>query len=222
MNDMVRMAGGHKMRLSELAAYALKVTRQRTERRVRAVRGAGLTVSCSKGCSACCRQVVPVSAPEAWMLADLVARMPDELRLEVLSRFRSAAQTLQDNGMGKAPLLSEAVRYFRLGIPCPFLNADACGIYPYWPVVCHEYMVTSPAYMCSDPQAHSISIMPVRVRVSECLAEVAAQLLDLGKTMIPLVRALEWAALHEAEGNLTWPADYLKRLLESRIAANET
>src|SRR5207247_476070 len=48
---------------------------------------AGGAVSCSKGCGACCRQVVPVSEVEAYHLRDLVESMPEPRRSAVKTRF---------------------------------------------------------------------------------------------------------------------------------------
>ena len=52
---------------------------------------AGKTVSCRKGCGACCRQLVPVSRTEGERLLQLVAAMPAERR-DVLSARRSIAR----------------------------------------------------------------------------------------------------------------------------------
>src|SRR3989442_12014968 len=41
---------------------------------------AGRKVSCKKGCGACCRQLVPISAIEARDIAKVVEKMPQERR----------------------------------------------------------------------------------------------------------------------------------------------
>src|SRR3954468_19215922 len=48
---------------------------------------AGAQVSCRRGCAACCRQVVAVSALEARELVRLVDRLPEPLRSRVKDRF---------------------------------------------------------------------------------------------------------------------------------------
>ena len=45
----------------------------------------GLCISCARGCAACCRMLVPVSAPEAFALRDMVATLP-EARREAIQR----------------------------------------------------------------------------------------------------------------------------------------
>src|SRR5262245_6458524 len=52
---------------------------------VRQVEQQGRSVSCRKGCGACCRQVVPVSPSEARDLARLVAALPEPRRSAVVA-----------------------------------------------------------------------------------------------------------------------------------------
>src|SRR5713101_4000764 len=94
----------------------------------------GIHVSCKKGCGACCRQLVPISETEARMIRDLVESMPEPRRSEVRQRFAAARTKLQDGGVLGILLQPEeltdremqnmAPRYFRLGIPCPFLEEE--------------------------------------------------------------------------------------------------
>jgi Fe-S-cluster containining protein len=205
------------MLLSELAGYALQFSQRDADSRAQRAQRAGLAVTCRKGCGACCRQPVPLSPPEAWMIAGMVRSLEEPQRARVLARFRDAAASLASNGMEGAALLSEAVAYFRLGIACPFLESESCGIHPHRPSACRDYLVTSPAYMCSEPMVHPVSILPVRRRISECLSDIAGRLLGWGRIMIPLVRSLEWAAEHEAEGKRSWDADFLKSLLREQL-----
>ena len=64
------------MRLAELAWNALVLDERLVAMATRADALLGNVVACSKGCGACCRQPVPLSAPEAWMLADSGAKPP--------------------------------------------------------------------------------------------------------------------------------------------------
>src|SRR5258707_14637586 len=53
-----------------------------------AVRKNGKPISCSKGCSACCRaQPVPVTPTEAYALLRLVEALPEPRQSEVRARF---------------------------------------------------------------------------------------------------------------------------------------
>src|SRR2546430_12630845 len=50
---------------------------------------AGEAISCKKGCAACCRMLVPVSAPEAFALKDMIAKMPRSEERRVGKECRS-------------------------------------------------------------------------------------------------------------------------------------
>lgn len=126
---------------------------------VRAVEADGKQVSCKAGCGACCRQIVPLSLVEARHLAAVIEAMPAQQRDAVRARFEAAEAALDAAGMGTAvmaldaPLASESpdlvFRYFRLGIPCPFLENESCSIHPVRPLICREYLVTSPRERCA-------------------------------------------------------------------------
>src|SRR5205823_11597686 len=55
----------------------------------------GETISCKKGCGACCRQLVPISQVEARRIRDLVEEMPEPRRTQVRARFAIARQRLE-------------------------------------------------------------------------------------------------------------------------------
>src|SRR5262249_29212796 len=59
----------------------------------------GETVSCKKGCGACCRQLVPLSAAEAHRIAELVAALPEPRQSRIRQRFAEAHQRLVDVGL---------------------------------------------------------------------------------------------------------------------------
>src|SRR5262245_42911761 len=44
----------------------------------------GQTISCRKGCAACCRMLVPLSAPEAFALRKYVEQLPEDRRTLLL------------------------------------------------------------------------------------------------------------------------------------------
>jgi Fe-S-cluster containining protein len=135
--------------LRKIDDHAVGLTVQRSE-------AAGKSVSCAKGCAACCRaQPVPVTPPEAYALLRLVEDLPEPRRADVRARFADRARRLRDAGLADRFLTIDgtdvkqvrdaAQRYFRLGLVCPFLEDDACSIYEDRPFVCREYLVTSPA-----------------------------------------------------------------------------
>jgi Fe-S-cluster containining protein len=166
----------------------------------------GRTVSCRAGCGACCRQLVPVSESEARGLARLVDALPEPRRAAVRERFADAVRRCAEAGMterltrayqgGGESARELGLEYFRVGVPCPFLEEESCSIHPDRPLACREYLVTSPAANCASPSAESIAMLPLAGRPS--LAVMAADRSATAGGFVPLVLALEWAAAHPA------------------------
>src|SRR5439155_6346622 len=59
----------------------------------------GKSISCKKGCGACCRQLVPISQVEARRIRDLVEAMPEPRRSQVRARFTEARRYLDEAGL---------------------------------------------------------------------------------------------------------------------------
>ena len=59
----------------------------------------GVPISCRAGCGACCRQLVPVSLPEARALAKLVDEMPKDRQAAVRRRFSEVLERLRTGGL---------------------------------------------------------------------------------------------------------------------------
>jgi Fe-S-cluster containining protein len=97
----------------------------------------GPDVKCSRGCGACCRLHVIITAGEAKlaaMAAQDVGWLMDVERLRVQAQAKTAEQW-------KA--LPESER------ACVLLTSgEECAIYPYRPMACRKYMVVSPPEDC--------------------------------------------------------------------------
>ena len=124
--------------------------------RVETVAKLGRPLSCRAGCGACCVQLVPISRTEARHVADVVDGLEPERRAVVLERFRVAKERMRAAGMLDRLLalsapdnpdtpVAVARDYFRVGVPCPFLEEGSCSIYADRPLRCREYVVVSPA-----------------------------------------------------------------------------
>jgi Fe-S-cluster containining protein len=127
------------------------------ERAAARAEAAGRPISCRAGCAACCRQLVALAPSEARALARLVEAMPEPRRTMIRQRFDAALEKLGDlidrmpsQTTEQYAALSHA--YLKLGIACPFLEDESCSIYADRPMVCREYMVSSPAENCRDPR----------------------------------------------------------------------
>src|SRR4051812_28384908 len=59
----------------------------------------GRSITCKKGCGACCRQLVPISLSEAHRLRELVNELPEPRRSEVRARFSAARARLAETGL---------------------------------------------------------------------------------------------------------------------------
>jgi Fe-S-cluster containining protein len=184
----------------------------------RGVEAAGRTVSCRAGCGACCRQLVPISQAEARALAALVAAMPEPRRDEIRSRFDTALQALQAGGVtaeidAARRKVSDSIaglgmRYFRQGVACPFLEDEACSIHPDRPLICRQYLVTSPAANCASPAPDTIDMVALPARPSR--AFLLADSEDAGVSWMPLVYALQYVDEAQAPAPARTAPDILR------------
>ena len=164
----------------------------------------GKEISCKKGCGACCCHLVPVGEMEAHNIADLIKKMPEPKRSNIVKKFSDAVEHFQKNGwleklntlnsMSNQERLDLATEFFYEGVSCPLLEDGACSIHKDRPLVCREYLVTTPAENCSDPANNPID----RVFFPTALS---TPLRDLGKNpeikasppFLPLMLSLVWA-----------------------------
>jgi Fe-S-cluster containining protein len=175
-------------------------------------------VSCTRGCSACCEaQPVPVTPPEAYALARLVARLPQSRQRQVRAAFAAAVQRLRDAGLfdaymrNRQDMTVEAARdttlaYFALKIACPFLVDHACSIYAERPFVCRQYLVTTPPVLCEDPLHQPVAPVPMPVRFASAMLATAEATLGTPQYTVPLVLALAYAEENKDELARTFPA----------------
>ncbi len=190
----------------------------------------GERVTCAKGCSACCRaQPVPVTPVEAYALWRLVEGLPEPRRTDVRDRFAANAAALLEAGLLEQYLerpqtlrqedaLPIAKQYFGLGLVCPFLTDDACGIYAERPFVCRQFLVTSPPALCANPFDEAIRGVPAPVRFAHAMLDSSETFLTTPQATIPLALALEYVARHRAELERTFPAEAVFRDAVTRLA----
>ncbi len=77
--------------------------------------------------------------------------------------------------------------------PCGFLENGECGIYENRPLICREYVVSSPAEHCATFNLEAITPIEAEVKLSEGLAEITARAEGAPSQQIPLYAALAWA-----------------------------
>lgn len=193
--------------LKELLPLAQTLSDAVVNATVQEVEQLGTKISCCKGCGACCRQLVPISEVEARRIAEVVQSLPEPRQSQVRAKFEDALSRLKDAGLldklhdperwyreGYIPF---GMEYFRLGIPCPFLEEESCSIHPDRPVTCREFLVTTPAAHCQNPSAETVKSVRLPLRIGPALAEF--QVIESAPYLVrwvPLVLALEWGATH--------------------------
>jgi len=165
----------------------------------------GSSISCRKGCDACCWYLVRLSLPEMLHLRRVLKALPEPRRTEVRARFTAAREKLADedllhdletglargdNDPGHAHRVETlARRYLALRIPCPFLDLEegTSGIYLDRPASCRQHLVTSPAELCRDPFTENVRLVPRRRSLRNELVRTAARITGGSEQVVALV-----------------------------------
>jgi Fe-S-cluster containining protein len=215
------------MRLVDFAFTTLGLSSTVADMGARITANLDRKVSCSKGCGVCCRQLVPLSPPEAIMLVELVISMPKDIRTLIQNRFATAVRQLErsvlleklarlqePSSLSDEHMQALTKEYFLQQIPCPFLEKECCSIYEFRPSRCREYLVISPPKHCHDLYTQRIDRLPVSIRLSEALSRMWAQATQNPPQLIPLILALKWSAEHKSQRVMAADGhDMLKALL---------
>lgn len=201
--------------LDALLPTARAVSRRVSLRVIAHEEAQGRRVSCSKGCGACCRQLVPVSTLEARMVSRYVAAMEPARRDAVRARFAAARARMVEAGLlgrddppgtvtfrsterdPKRAWLEVSKKYFSLKIPCPFLEDESCSIHGRAPMVCGEFNVSSPPELCATLDPGMVGL-PRPIRMSEVLSAAVHAAAGEQERQVPLSLALDW---HDAHGS---------------------
>jgi len=173
---------------------------------------AGRAISCRKGCGACCRQLVPISRTEGEALLALVEAMPKGQRKALRARFAAAEAAIGGAGLAERGGRSDremSVAYFAQGVPCPFLEEESCSIHRDRPLVCREYLVTSPAELCAGPAQEGVTPVPVPK-----LSLAARRLQDEEDDWFPLAMLMAWNRKRPAGGKRRPGTEWVQRFLK--------
>lgn len=212
-------APGGPARLDQLLPFMYAVDNAVIDVGVGQQRAQGRSITCRKGCNACCRaQPVPVTPAETLAVARLVQAMPPARQARVRARFADGVARLQQAGLFHTQLRDEpttspqqalavAATYFSLGLACPFLDDGACSIHADRPFVCRQYLVTSPATLCADPLNAPVAVVPMPLRPVGAMLQVATTVAGRQQLTVPLMLALVYAERH---------ADELQRTADAR------
>jgi Fe-S-cluster containining protein len=173
---------------------------------------AGRHISCRAGCASCCRQMVALNLFEAEALAAWIRTLPEYRQQELAQRFHQALLKLSAAGIIDRILSQDwlidgpasqqmSIDYFHQHVPCPFLENESCSIHPIRPLICREYLVTSPAELCADPATMQVQGVPMPLRFSRALHDIGAEIEQDKRGWIPLVFLFAWmkAGVHPGE-----------------------
>ena len=171
----------------------------------------GQAISCRKGCGACCRQLVPVSRSEGERLLGVIEGLPAERRAHLAERFAAAEAAIVAGGLAERGDRTDrdlSAAYFALGVPCPFLEDESCSIHPERPLVCREYLVTSPAELCAGPRQEGVTPVPVPK-----VSLAARGLQEDGDDWFPLALLMRWARTRPRNGARRTGPEWVQRFL---------
>ncbi len=216
------------MRLAEIVPFAMSICDQIVSASQANAEARGGTVTCQKGCAACCKSYLPgISEPEAFALIEDIQRLPDQQRQQVLQRFTElgedfessdAARKLHEEFGGKitddqgAAVLNDWWREAKRS--CPMLEGGLCAMHAVRPSVCREFIAVSNPALCAECKATKVRI-PINMHTA--LSRLAAELLEghgsVGIIVFPLL--LKWFGARKDLANQAWPAPaVIKRFLE--------
>lgn len=172
---------------------------------VREANDKGEMVRCSKGCGACCKQLVPITQTEAWHISHVVNTLPKQKQKRIKQAYIDAEQLIKQGGLWEVLSNTAEIEnmreigfdYFDLGIDCPFLENDACSIHPVRPLSCREFLATSPPKECSQPREMKIRSVDIPTRISNVLSRVETDKKEGTFEWVPLSMALSWAGGHQ-------------------------
>jgi Fe-S-cluster containining protein len=218
--------------LTQLLPVLRTLTSSVIDSAVQIANSEGYQVSCKAGCGACCRQLVPLSIFEAEALSEWIKTLPEEQRQALEARFDAALVALRDSGMLARltqPLVWEeineearmlAVDYLKERVPCPFLVDESCSIHPIRPLICREYLVTSPPEFCSMPTRDTVSPVPIPIKTSTVLFKLGGLVEKRSNGWIPLVFLFAWMKGDSHPGDvITGPGPELLHEFVKRIRA---
>lgn len=179
---------------------------------------AGKTISCQKGCAACCRPMIPVSPPEAFALVEAIKDLPQDHQNRIKHNLAQTKERLQKAGLLSAledladsphqhsddDLDSLNRAYYALRLPCIFLENEICSIYQHRPAGCRGHFVTTPPEWCQDMGKNPIEELHIPLRAGTVLSLLWADLTGGPIRLMPLPLAIEWGELHQDLNTQTW------------------
>lgn len=184
----------------------------------------GESISCSKGCGACCAQLVPISEIEIQAINQFISNQTKQNQKKIKDRFAAAKQKLEQAGLWENLMTPDqmdlhnktefGLEYFAQGVYCPFLEEGACSIHPVRPVACREYLVTSDAKHCENPGEGNIDGVEIPTRISSALGILLEDEASFVSSWIPLIVAPYWKGRHPGEADKKKGSEWTEIFIE--------
>ncbi|MDH5324337.1 MAG: YkgJ family cysteine cluster protein [Gammaproteobacteria bacterium] len=184
----------------------------------------GKEITCSKGCAACCRQLIAIPPTEAMYIQKLIGRLSKPRQKIIRQRFKDTKEKIHSSGLlehvmqlsGDTDLVTVALDYFRLQIPCPFLEQECCSIYAERPLACREYLVVNPPERCANPTRETIDMLSFPVKTSRLLTELDRLWYQDNKhNAVPLSLLLYWLECHPVKPAIKHSKDWFGDVLHA-------
>lgn len=214
-----------------------KITNTIVARGIERSEARGESISCKPACGACCRQPLLISEAEVFNLAKLIEQMPPERRSVIEKRFEDGIARFRDiNWFGRfddmtrraidtptkeleVEFVSLLTEYINERVACPFLENESCSIYEDRPLVCREYLVTSPAENCANPRPYNTRKLPISGSSSKAFARLCGASNSSNPSSLLLIRTLEFVKANEdnlrTNEGPAWVEDFFKMLTHS-------
>ncbi|MBV2122760.1 MAG: YkgJ family cysteine cluster protein [Candidatus Thiodiazotropha sp. (ex Ctena orbiculata)] len=212
--------------IHDLLPFFQRITDKVVEIGVKEAEQQGKCISCKKGCGACCSQLVPVSRAEGYNLLNLIESMPAERQQVIRARFAQNIKVLKDAGVlqmmeqavsnnDRMKLREVGVNYFRLNLPCPFLEDQSCSIHRDRPLSCREFLVTSNPVHCADTNPETVESLSLPKRISPIIYRMSRDLNEAGRGYLPLIQILESAEALSSNQASEPAIDLIKQFLQN-------
>lgn len=217
-------------RLPDVVPLTRAICDEFVRRTISAVADAGGTITCSKGCGACCSSfLVPMTVPEALRLMEDLQTIPPAQKRRLEPRFLQAEKKLVESDLAgqmesldpNDPASTVAQRelagkwWSENRFPCPLLKSESCGLYRSRPIPCREFLALSDPKCCATNTETRVS-RPFSMH--QVVSAWAAQFEATRPTLVLMANLLGWWQHNAERGRRSWPAAILVRSLMDILA----
>jgi Fe-S-cluster containining protein len=186
--ELCAICRSEQITLKDLTGPARQLCDIVTQLAIEHQRLSGKPVTCFAGCMACCKYMVTVSLAEAIAINDMINNLPRQYRQtllrdmtmagrKILSTCPSTNETCNIEDIHSSSRLVEYSRWYsQINLICPWIENKLCSQYSNRPLVCREFMVTSPSAKCNPNAPYGRTTVDLPIKMAEVLMAVCAKL----------------------------------------------